>query len=204
MYIPLITGEVIVNASLHILESVQCGKHVDELGESEQVCLRDEVLPLLRVGQSTHLFTEPRGRIPDKPQHLLGLVDLWTQNGDCLLVDLHTICLLVSFNLCVCVCACVRVCVRVCVYGVSGTVVTLSALHTTFSGKIWQNLHMYMYQHKYRSTSIIGFSQECAHPPLYTQHYPMQGLKIVLYMSNTSRRMQCIVGEWERHVHKCV
>ena len=96
---PLIAGEVIVDAGLHVLEGVQCGKHVDEPGQGEQVGLRDKVLPLLGVGQRADLITEPGGGTEHEPHHLLGLVDLWTQDGDRLLVDLHPVGLILGLDL---------------------------------------------------------------------------------------------------------
>lgn len=49
LYIPLITGEVIIDACFHVLQRVQSGKHINELGQSQEVSLRDERLPLLWV-----------------------------------------------------------------------------------------------------------------------------------------------------------
>ena len=41
---PLVAGEIVVDAGLNVLEGVEGGKHVDQLPQSEQIGLRDEVL----------------------------------------------------------------------------------------------------------------------------------------------------------------
>ena len=99
VYRPLIAGQVIVDAGFHVLESIKSGKHVDEFGQREEVRLRDEVLSLLRVSQLADLITESRRGTEYKSHHLFGFVDLWTENGDCFLVDLHTIGLLLVLDL---------------------------------------------------------------------------------------------------------
>ena len=96
---PLVAGEVIVDAGLHVLEGIECGKHVDESGQSQQIGLRDEVLPLLWVSQRPHLLTEPRGGAEHESHQLLGLVDFRAQNGDCFLVYFHPIGLLMGLDL---------------------------------------------------------------------------------------------------------
>ena len=97
--VPFVAGKIVVDACLHVLKCIQCCKHVDQLGKSQEVRLRDKVLPLLRVGKCSNLFTEAIGGIVDKSHQLLCLEDLRPQNLDCLLVNLHTVCLLMSLDL---------------------------------------------------------------------------------------------------------
>ena len=93
-------GQVIVDAGLHILERIQSGKHVDQLGEGEKVGLRDEVFTLLWMSKCSNLFTEAIRGIVDKSHQLLCLGDLCSQHLDCLLIDLHTIGLVLGLDLC--------------------------------------------------------------------------------------------------------
>ena len=96
---PLIAGEVVVDASLHVLESVQGCKHVDEFGQREQVRLRNEVLLLLRVSQGADFLAEfARGAV-NEAHELLGLCHLRTQYLHGLLVNLHSVGLFVLLDL---------------------------------------------------------------------------------------------------------
>lgn len=93
-------GQVIVDAGLHILERIQSGKHVYQLGEGEKVGLRDEVFTLLWMSKCSNLFTEAIRGIVDKSHQLLCLGDLCSQHLDRFLIDLHTIGLVLGLDLC--------------------------------------------------------------------------------------------------------
>lgn len=56
--IPFIGGVIIFDAAFHVLQLIEHSKHVDELPQSQQICLRDKVLPALRVTQTTDFPTE--------------------------------------------------------------------------------------------------------------------------------------------------
>ena len=55
---PPVSGVIILDTGLHVLEFIQHSKHVDELPQGEQVSLWHKVLPLLLVTQPLHLGAE--------------------------------------------------------------------------------------------------------------------------------------------------
>lgn len=97
--IPLVACEVIVDASLHVLEGIQCGKHVDQLGQRQEVGLRDEVFPLFWMSKSTNLVTEAIGSTLDKSHQLFCFRDFRAKHLNSFLIDLHSVGLFMCFDL---------------------------------------------------------------------------------------------------------
>lgn len=62
--VPFIGRVVIFDAAFHVLQLIEHSKHVDELPQSQQICLRDKVLPALCVAQTTDFPTETVDRCP--------------------------------------------------------------------------------------------------------------------------------------------
>lgn len=56
--IPFVGRVIIFDAAFHVLQLIQHSKHVDELPQSQQVCLGDKVFPALCVTQTTDLSAE--------------------------------------------------------------------------------------------------------------------------------------------------
>ncbi len=56
--VPSVGRVVVLDAGFHVLEFIEFREHVDELAESQEVCLRYKVVFLLLVTQSSELFAE--------------------------------------------------------------------------------------------------------------------------------------------------
>ena len=97
--IPFVTCQVIIDTGLHILEGIQCGKHVDQFGHCEKVGLGYEVFSSLRMCKRFDLVSKSLRCSLNKSKQLLCFGHLWSKNLNGLLVDLHTITLLMSLDL---------------------------------------------------------------------------------------------------------
>ena len=86
-----VASEVVVDAGLHVLQSVQDGEHVQELGQSQVVRLRDEVLPPLGPGQLSQLVTEPSDRRLYELEEVPELLHFRLEDGQGALVDVHSV-----------------------------------------------------------------------------------------------------------------
>lgn len=91
--------QVIIDTGLHILEGIQRGKHVDQFGHREQVGLGYEVFSSLWMCECFDLVSKSLRCSLNESKQLLCFGHLRSKNLNSLLVDLHTITLLMSLDL---------------------------------------------------------------------------------------------------------
>lgn len=72
-HLPPISGIIILDRTLHILELVQHGEHVDELAQGQQICLGDEIATFLRVAQAADLTAETLYGFPLKTKPVVSI-----------------------------------------------------------------------------------------------------------------------------------